>query len=54
LGRFPEPEKQEQPWRKIWKAPPEAISEGKLLVACPKKCVYGKFKYYFSSWVDGA
>ena len=31
-----------QPWRSIWPGPQRPSEDGKLLVACPKNCVYGK------------
>jgi hypothetical protein len=32
-----------QPWRVHWSGPEEVPSDGKLIVACPKKCSYGTF-----------
>jgi hypothetical protein len=43
LGGFPEEEEKAQPWKSVWKQPQGPDSDGKLLVACPKRCVYGKF-----------
>ncbi|PMD63258.1 uncharacterized protein K444DRAFT_610091 [Hyaloscypha bicolor E] len=38
----PQPEKKAQPWKRVWRPGPQAPSEdGKLIVACPKICVYG-------------
>lgn len=47
LGGFPEPEKKAQPWKRVWKGPQEPSSDGKILVGCPKICVYGQSKTYF-------
>jgi hypothetical protein len=32
-----------QPWRDHWSGPEDVPDDGKLIVACPKKCTYGKF-----------
>jgi hypothetical protein len=32
-----------QPWRVHWSGPEEVPDDGKLIVACPKKCTYGTF-----------
>jgi hypothetical protein len=45
LGGFPEPEQKVQPWKRVWKGPQEPATDGKLLVACPKICVYGKQRF---------
>jgi hypothetical protein len=45
MGCFPEAEEMDtkaQPWRRIWAGPQEPSADGKLLVACPKNCVYGE------------
>jgi len=41
LGSFPKPEEKAQPWREVWKGPQKPSPDGKLLVGCPKICVYG-------------
>ncbi|KAH6721960.1 hypothetical protein BKA61DRAFT_568518 [Leptodontidium sp. MPI-SDFR-AT-0119] len=42
LGSFPpSTERKVQPWRELWKGPVEPSPDGKLLVACPEKSVYG-------------
>jgi hypothetical protein len=38
---FPRPAEKIQPWRKIWKGPQAPSPDGKLVVACPKRCDYG-------------
>jgi len=45
LGGFPQPEEKVQPWRRVWKGPQEQ-PDGKLIVACPKKCDYGTLQYF--------
>jgi len=30
-----------QPWKKVWDGPQKPSEDGKLLVACPKRCDYG-------------
>jgi hypothetical protein len=42
LGGFPEEEEKAQPWKALWKERKGHSEDGKLLVACPKRCVYGK------------
>jgi hypothetical protein len=41
LGGFPKPAEKAQPWKKVWSAPQDPPKDGKMVVACPKKCVYG-------------
>jgi hypothetical protein len=41
LGGFPKPAVKAQPWKKVWPAPQDPTKDGKMVVACPKKCVYG-------------
>ncbi|PVH83764.1 hypothetical protein DL98DRAFT_103634 [Cadophora sp. DSE1049] len=42
LGTFPpSTERKVQPWRELWQGPVEPSPDGKLLVACPEKSVYG-------------
>ncbi|KAK0118548.1 hypothetical protein ONS95_007436 [Cadophora gregata] len=41
LGGFPEPDTKAQPWKRVWKGPQQPSSDGKILVGCPKICVYG-------------
>ena len=48
LGGFPEPEKKAQPWKRVWKGPQQPSTDGKILVGCPKICVYGSSKNIFS------
>jgi hypothetical protein len=38
---FPKPTEKTQPWRSVWKGPQAPLPDGKLLVACPKRCLYG-------------
>jgi hypothetical protein len=45
MGCFPEAEGMDtkaQPWRRIWVGLQQPSTDGKLLVACPKNCVYGE------------
>ncbi|MCJ1400644.1 hypothetical protein MMC11_003852 [Xylographa trunciseda] len=30
-----------QPWKKVWEGPQKPSEDGKLLVACPKRCDFG-------------
>ncbi|MCJ1293838.1 hypothetical protein MMC34_005394 [Xylographa carneopallida] len=30
-----------QPWKNVWEGPKKPSEDGKLLVACPKRCDYG-------------
>ncbi|KAH0548353.1 hypothetical protein GP486_007973, partial [Trichoglossum hirsutum] len=38
---YPKPTEKLQPWRAVWKGPNAPLPDGKLLVACPKRCLYG-------------
>ncbi|KAL2064600.1 hypothetical protein VTL71DRAFT_3737 [Oculimacula yallundae] len=40
-GGFPEHEDKIQPWKQAWNGPQKPSSDGRLLVGCPKKTVYG-------------
>jgi hypothetical protein len=44
-GVFPTPksELKAQPWKKLWKEQKGPSADGRLIVACPKICVYRKF-----------
>lgn len=46
VSRYGYPDEKEepkvQPWRAHWEGPQEP-KDGKLIVACPKKCDYGTF-----------
>jgi hypothetical protein len=58
MNCFPEAEGMDtkaQPWRRIWAGPQPPSTDGKLLVACPKNCLWGKFYSYskhlrFGGW----
>jgi hypothetical protein len=46
MNCFPEAEgmtTKVQPWRNIWDGPQPPSKDGKLLVACPKNCQFGRF-----------
>jgi hypothetical protein len=47
-GGFPDSqsEKKAQPWKRVWRPGPQASKDGKLIVACPKICVFGTFRFY--------
>ncbi|MCJ1250537.1 hypothetical protein MMC30_007765 [Trapelia coarctata] len=40
-----------QPWRKVWEGPQQS-SDGKLLVACPKRCDFGTYPRDLSDLED--
>jgi hypothetical protein len=31
-----------QPWRALWNGPQQPSKDGKLIVACPQTCAYGR------------
>ncbi|PVH79054.1 hypothetical protein DL98DRAFT_533407 [Cadophora sp. DSE1049] len=44
LGGFPEPEAKAQPWRSVWNRQQKLSSDAKILIKCPKICVYAFVK----------
>lgn len=40
---FPEDVPKAQPWKEFLKKPHNPSPDGKLILACPKKCLYGRF-----------
>jgi hypothetical protein len=47
-GGFPDSqsEKKAQPWKRVWRPGPQVSKDEKLIVACPKPCVFGTFRFY--------
>ena len=35
-----------QPWRALWDGPQQPSKDGKLIVACPQTCTYGRQTYF--------
>jgi hypothetical protein len=36
-----------QPWRALWDGPQQPSKDGKLIVACPQTCAYGRHSFFW-------